>query len=86
MRAIVKAVYEIDELIADFENICADDKKEIEDYTDAEIVHEAKYVVHTFYEDGHANNEEMMGEHGPERQQWARRQVDKLLALIKKYS
>lgn len=85
MRAIIQAAMEIDELAYDLENISADDKKDIEDYTDAEIVHEANYVVRTYYEDGHANNEELMGEHGPERQQWARRQVTKLRNLINKY-
>ena len=41
MRAIIKAACNIDELYATLENISADDGKEFEDYTDAEIVHEA---------------------------------------------
>jgi hypothetical protein len=45
MRPIIKAATNIRELAYDLENISQDDKKQISDYTDAEILHEAKYVL-----------------------------------------
>jgi len=88
MRAIIKAALAIDELQYDLENISADDGKQIEDYTDAEIVSEAKYVLDQFQEalGSHLNYEDLSGENGPERQKWARGEVRKLKALIKKFT
>ena len=87
MRAIIKAACNIDELYATLENISADDGKEFEDYTDAEIVHEAEYVLSTFYEAGHINGDALSGdlEDGPYDQKWAQGEVRKLKALIKKF-
>jgi len=78
----------IDELAYDLGNISADDKKKIEDYTDSEILHEAKHVLGQFYDEvgGHWNNEDLRGENGPEQEKWARDQVRKLNAFIKKYN
>jgi len=87
MRAIIQAAMKIDELALDLENIATDDKKKIEDYTDSEIVHEAKHVLGLFVDATcpHWNNEDLAGEHGPERQKWAQGEVRKLKALINKY-
>ena len=87
MRTIIKAACNIDELYATLEGISADDGKEIEDYTDAEIVHEAKYVLSTFHEAGHINGDALSGdlEDDPHDQKWARGEVRKLNALIKKF-
>ena len=88
MRAIIKAALAIDELAYDLENISADDGKQIEDYTDAEIVKEAEYVLSQFIDpnETHWNAEDLRGENGPERQKWARGEVRKLKALIKKFT
>ena len=87
MRTIIKAACNIDELYATLENISADDGKEFEDYTDAEIVHEAEYVLSTFHEAGHINGDALSGEveDGPYDRKWARGEVRKLNALIKKF-
>jgi hypothetical protein len=87
MRAILKAACNIDELYATLENISADDHKEFEDYTDAEIVHEAEYVLSTFHEAGHINGDALSGESedDPCNQKWAQGEVRKLKALIKKF-
>lgn len=86
-RAIIKAALAIDELASTLRNISEDDHKEISDYTDAEIVHEAVYVLSTFHEGGHQNNDALMGEmeHDECNAAWARREVKKLRALIRKY-
>jgi hypothetical protein len=88
MRAIIKAALAIDELAYDLENISADDKKEIEDYTDAEIVKEAEYVLSLFVDpnESHWNAEDLRGENGPTQKVWAKGQVRKLKALIKKFA
>ena len=88
MRAIIKSALAIDELKNDLENISTDDKKKIEDYTDSEIVHEAKYVLSLFLDpnETHWNAEDLRGENGSVQQKWAQGEVRKLKAFIKKYS
>lgn len=88
MRAIIKSALAIDELQNDLENIASDDKKEIDQYTDAEILVEAKYVLEMFLDgtNPHWNHEDLQGENGPEQQKWAQGEVRKLKAFIKKYS
>ena len=85
MKSIIKAALSIDELANNLQQIAQDDKKEVNDYTDAEIVHEVKYVLSCFHEAGHLNNEDYIGENGEEFQKSARDQVRKLNALIKKF-
>ena len=86
MRAIVKSAMAIDELANNLQQIARDDNKQINDYTDSEIVHEAKYVLSCFHEDGHLNNEDYTGENGEEQYKWAVGQVRKLNAFIKKFA
>ena len=86
MRAIVKSAMAIDELANNLQQISRDDNKAVNDYTDAEIVHEAKYILSCFHEDGHLNNEDYIGENGAEQQKWAVDQVRKLNAFIKKFA
>ena len=88
MRNIIKSALDIGELAYTLDNIANDDKKQIEDYTDAEILHEAKYVLDQFqnWMGGHWNYEDLQGENGIEQQKEAKLQVKKLNALIKKFS
>jgi hypothetical protein len=88
MRAIIKAAFKIDELAYDLDNIATDDKKKVEDYTDSEILYEAKHVLGLFLDDTnpHWNNEDLHGENGLEQQKWAIGEVRKLKAFIKKYN
>ena len=88
MRAIIKSALAINELAYDLECIASDDKKQIEDYTDSEILSEAKHVLGLFQDETnpHWNNEDLRGENGPEQQVWARGEVRKLKAFIKKYN
>jgi hypothetical protein len=88
MRAIIKSALAIDELKNNLENIAQDDKKEIDQYTDKELVSEAKYVLEMFLDgtNPHWNYEDLQGENGPEQQKWAKGEVRKLNAFIKKYS
>ena len=86
MRSIIKSAMSIDELANTLQQISQDDKKEINDYTDAQIVHEAKYVLSCYHESGHLNNEDYIGENGEEFQKDARDQVKKLNAFIKKFA
>ena len=88
MRAIIKSALAIDELKNDLENIATDDKKEIDQYTDAEILKEAEHVLGLFINSSetHWNAEDLRGENGPAQQKWAQGEVRKLKAFIKKYS
>jgi hypothetical protein len=87
-RAIIKSAMAISELAYTLGNISTDDNKEIKDYTDAEILHEAKYVLGLFTDptESHWNAEDLRGENGPAQQKWAKAEVRKLQAFIKKYS
>lgn len=86
MRTIVKSAMAIDELANNLQQISRDDNKPINDYTDAEIVHEAKYILSCFHEDGHLNNEDYIGENGSDQRKWAVSQVRKLNTFIKKFA
>ena len=88
MRTILKSALAIDELRHDLENIAQDDKKQITDYTDSEILHEAKHVLGLFLDgtNPHWNHEDLQGENGKEQQTWAKGEVRKLKALIKKFN
>lgn len=88
MRAIIKSAMAIDELRNDLENIALDDKKDIDQYTDKEIVAEAKHVLEMFLDgtNPHWNYEDLQGQNGLEQQKWAQGEVRKLKAFIKKYS
>jgi hypothetical protein len=87
-RSIIKSAMAIDELAYTLDNISADDKKNIEDYTDSEILHEANYVLSLFISphESHWNAEDLRGENGLTQQKWAKAQVSKLQSFIKKYS
>jgi hypothetical protein len=85
MRTIVKAATAIPEMQFAFECICADDKKEPENYTDEEIVSEAEYRLSTYFEDGHINSDEMRMGDDPEMNKIARKDIRMLKAFIKKY-
>ena len=88
MRALMKAALKIDELAYDLENIASDDKKHMEDYTDIEVVQEAKHVLSLFLGEinPHWNHDDLIGENGPKQQAWARGEVRKLKAFINKYA
>lgn len=77
---------EIRELMNVMENISADDKRTLESYTRKEVLAEAKYVLSTFYESGHMNNDSYIGEYGETEYKWAVNEVTKLNAFIKKFS
>ena len=87
MRAIVKSAMQISELAYSLENISTDDKRDIDSYTDQEILDEAGYVLGVFTDpnETHWNAEDLRGENGEEQQKWARAEVKKLVAFIKKY-
>jgi hypothetical protein len=87
-KAIIESAMAISELAYVLENISYSDKKKIEDYTDAEILHEAKYVLGLFIDpyESHFNAEDFRGENGEAQQKWAEAEVRKLKAFIKKYS
>ena len=87
-RTIIKSALAINELAYTLDNISNDDKKKIEDYTDAEILHEAKYVLSLFINpnESHWNAEDFRGENGLQQQTWAKSEVRKLKTFIKKYS
>jgi hypothetical protein len=80
-------VVEIDELIYTLENVSNDLKRPLESFSVAEVVEEAEYVLSTFFEAGHYNGDAYSGEFedGQYTQKWARGEVRKLRALIRKH-
>ena len=85
-RAIIKAALNIDELSYNLDNICTDDKCNIEDLSDEEIVAEAVYVLSLFFEAGHINNIALVEETDSYYdRKWALSEIRKLRAFLKKY-
>lgn len=74
------------ELKVSLENISTDDKKAITEYTQTEIVEEAKWVLNNFLSYGCSLNEKFSGLEGVEAQKEAKREVAALKRFIKKYS
>ena len=85
---MITAALKIDELAYNLDNISNDDNKALEDYTAAEILAEATYVLDLFVNpaQGHINGEALRGQEGPKQTIWARGQVRKLKAFIKRFS
>ena len=73
----------IGELEYTLNNISADDGRKLDSYTQAEVVHEAEYVLSTFHESGHMNNDWFHGEDGDPKE--AIVQEKALRKFIKKY-
>lgn len=83
---MVEDALKIEELRHVLQNIAHDDSKEIEDYSEKEILHEADYVLGMFAAgSGWTQRESLEGDHGPEEKKWAQKQVRQLKAFIKKY-
>lgn len=76
---------DIGELAESLYNISHDDKKDLSEYSQKEIVAEAEYVLSTFYEGGHNNNSWLLGEWDFD-PKTAAKEVKMLKAYIKKYS
>lgn len=87
MTTIYQDITKSSELMNSLENISTDDKCEITDYTNEELIHEAKYVLSCFYESGHINNFALMGEDEDDmyNRAWALDEVSALKKLIKKW-
>jgi len=85
---LLTAALAIDELAYNLENISTDDKRPLDSYSAAEILAEAAYVLDLFVNpaQGHINHEALSGGDGSEQRVWARGQVRKLKALIKKFA
>lgn len=82
-RPIVKDAINIYELHYSLENICGDDGIEIEDAEDWYIYDEAKYVLDTFYEDGHIRNMWLIGDDGDPTE--AKKVIQALKRFLNKY-
>ena len=88
MRKIIKDVEKCWELYTQFTDVlCPDDKRELDDYSDEEIIAEAIYTRDKFTDPmgGWIHYDEYIGEEGKECQNEARKTVRQLNALIKKY-
>lgn len=83
-RQILSDIERSDELMYVLGNISQDDGKEISDYSDAELIHEAEYVLSCFYEGGHDNNDALT-DRDNEAHNWAMKNVRELKKLIAKY-
>ncbi len=71
----------IEELMYSLGNLAEAEGRKIEDFTPQEIVDEAKWVLSTFYEEGHMLNEKLREGDADERA-WARNEIRKLKKFI----
>ena len=83
-KTMLQKCMDIDELMTTLENCASDDKRELTDWTDAELMEEAKYVLSTFREGGHANHDEMTDSdnYDIEHRTMMRRQYKALIKLV----
>jgi hypothetical protein len=79
---ILKMARNIHELEESLERIACDDNKQVSDYSDAEILSEAKYVLGLFFEGGHSLNDMLSGEYGEDDKAFAEKQVRQLKKLL----
>ena len=87
MRQIVKDMLKCDELHHVFLNrLCVDDNKIPGEYSDQEIIDEAKYQLSLYYESGTTNNEMFTGEWSAEEQTQAKREVQQIKRFLAKYA
>lgn len=86
MRQIVKDMLKCDELYHQFINcLCVDDMKEPNDYSDEEIIAEAKYVANKYTDDNFVQWEEMNDHDDPTVRANARREYNQIIRFLKKY-
>lgn len=88
MKQILKEAFKSSELQYSLEEVIAvDDKIDVEEIPDAEIIKEAKYVLGKFTGEsvGFEQEDDYKGNNGPEQQAWARKEVAALKQLLKKY-
>ena len=86
MRQLVTDATKCTELNHFLEIISTDDNKEIDDYTDAEIIAEAQYVIGLYTEGGTAQSESLSGDCGKQSQRNARRELKELKWFLKKHA
>jgi hypothetical protein len=80
-KTLLQKAMDITELSITMENIAQDDKRVLESYTDAEILHEAEYCLSCFYEGGHQSNDELNSD-DPEERRAAKKQVAALKKML----
>ena len=85
MRTLVSDALKCDELSYALDIIGTDDGKKPEEYTDAEIIAEAKYCLNLYYEGGTNHSEMMSGSCGKDSLRIARREVKQLKAFLAKH-
>ena len=83
---IIKDMWKVDELIYSFRNVlCLDDNKELEDYSNKEILYEACSILETYFEYGHRNYFMLFGEYTKEEKATATKEVKQLKNFINKW-
>jgi hypothetical protein len=88
MKAILTDAFKSSELQYSLEDVIAvDDKINVNDIPDVEIVKEAKYVLGKFTGTsvGFEQENDYKGYNGPEQKSWARAEVAALKKFLKKY-
>jgi len=83
-KTTLQKCMDIWELMTTLENCASDDKRELTDWTDEELLDEARYVLSTFREGGHANHDEMTDKdhYDIEHRTMMRRQYKALIKLV----
>ena len=85
MRKIVRDMLKCNELNHVFINIlCVDDQKDVNDYSDEEIIAEAKYQLSLYFENGTSNNHMLTGEYGAQDQRIAKKEMTQIKKFLSK--
>lgn len=84
MKNYHRDVMNLTELFYSLENISGDDRKTLKEYTQAEVVAEAVYILGCYLEGGHSLNEDLYSD-DPQICFMANEEVKGLRKYIKKY-
>ena len=84
MDKYLKDALKIEELENTLTNIAQDDGKDITDYSQAEVVHEAEYLLDCYNEGGHSFNEDLTDD-DPDVRRRAKKEVKQLEKYIERY-
>ena len=84
-REIVYDAMKCTELEYSLDRISSDDDCDLADYSDSEIIAEARYVISLYAEGGTSHSEMLDGRCGKASQREARRELRELKAFLRKH-
>lgn len=85
-QTLLHEAMKISELAYQLTNISTDDKRDLESYSNKELIEEAEYLLSTYFEGGHQNHDDLHNHYDDkEAQREARKNLRALKKLLAKH-